>query len=1217
MGPRSKRPIDETLLKQNYVEQVAACETREDFLALFALHGLDEDIWRSSESLRRKGFDGLYDAIRGKFEERKGWAGFLEFMNPQKADGSKIDASILRLPHTKQVAACETREDFLALFALHGLDEDTWRNSDALRKGYQGICTAIRQKFREQGGWPGFLAFMGPRSKRPIDETLLKQKYVEQVAACETREDFLALFRLHGFQGDTWRNSGSLLEASLKGLLNAITDRYQGSWRNFLAFMDLEKEEQKIDESIKKLPYPQQVSICKTRADFLLLFSLYGLTERVWRNSAMLRNATSSGFYTAIKNRFDGGWPGFLEFMGPQEKTPINTSILELPMSRQVAACETREDFLALFILHGLDKDTWRNSQAIKQTRAGGLYQPILDRFRDQGGWEGFLAFMDGRDEASLEARIESLGLQDAIALLADSPGKLRMFLAVNHPELLAEEADRLVAHAFRQLHNRRIFEYGDFEQLLEPCQLTRALPAHTGEGTVLLEGVAPGADSLIVEGAVTSRRIRVGEDGHFHARVALAIGQRNNLRLIPLHHGNRQSGPALQAVVHQTGTPDDIEALVGLLNQMGRETLDEIRTDAGRQEFVVRQTELALIRKFAGSFECGRDYVQELIAKSTSPTVRTVLRKVLARFREINKATYPNVREDSPLYFFQKYCVAEIQRRIAAGERGVVLANDPGLGKTRTALVAVNGDPATIIAPNAVVTSWSEEAARALLHSDILSLQNRRYDERLQLLRDTDATHIVTNIDYLRASEGDERYGLLADQDTIVVHDEAHGLLNLGSEQSKGARRLQAKFHLFLSATPFKDPKTLRRMLHNLEPDDPRFASDAAFMRAFPANDPEALRTLSIFKNRYVIRFTKEDVLEEMDPALPIEQQHHRLPRKEQVPETEMGSFTLLEQQCQAIYELMLDWQAWCRRYDRYVPRDAVARLDALRGNQFALAKVHALRQVANNPAYIGLQDAEDPKACKLLADVETLLAEGRKVVIFCQYNAQAEKYAAMFAAHCPSLYTGVTASQKLRTNTEGEPIRYRQEDNGRWAMDERGLPLEDPNGEVMSAMDYERLAFQNAPERRVMIATYSAGAVGVTFTAGKAMIFDDLPADCVQEIQAEDRIHRIDHEYQTHQTVRYARMVARYPEAFLERMRQVWVRRNDNGTFTEVRSRRVAEREELPTAYETFFAQGTFDEVRVAGLRTQRRRFRLINDGIVDSSEMPELPEPAALAF
>ncbi len=436
---------------------------------------------------------------------------------------------------------------------------------------------------------------------------------------------------------------------------------------------------------------------------------------------------------------------------------------------------------------------------------------------------------------------------------------------------------------------------------------------------------------------------------------------------------------------------------------------------------------------------------------------------------------------------------------------------------------------------------------------------------------------------------------------------------MNLGTEQSKGARRLKQKFLLLLSATPAKDPKTLRRLLYLLEPDDPRFQSDKAFTAAFSGNDPKALKTLNVIKQQYMIRFTKEDVLETMDPTLPIDRQKHRLPAKEYLPEEQAGSYILTMDQCQAMYELFLNFPEWSKRYDRYIPKDEIAREDQLRGNANALVKTHALRQTANNPNYIGSKD-EDPKAKEMLRMVNSFLAQGRKVVIFCQYNAQAQKYAELLKAHCPSVYTGLTSKQGNRKNDQAQEIRYRTNAQGDWVLDNRGLPQEDPDGETMSTLDYERLTFQNAPERRVMISTYAAGSVGVTFTAGKATIFDDLPADCVQEIQAEDRTHRIDHEHQTHHSVKYGRMVAHYPESFLERMKQVWVRKKNDGSYEEVKNRRTAEGEDLQTAYDTFFAQGTYDEVRLAGLKTQRTRFRLINDGIEDESELPEIKDLVA---
>ncbi len=1124
-----------------------------------------------------------------------------------------IEAVMESASCTIRVAACENQADFLRLFALHDIGEDLWRNSGKLRDaGYQSLYKAIRAQFREQGGWEGFIAFMPPPAKQAIDASILRLSQQQQVAACETREDFLALFVLHGISEDTWRTARKLCDAGYWGAYAAISDRFreQGGWEGFIAFMPAPAKST-IDESVLKLPATAQVAACETPKDFLALFALHGISEQVWRKSKEMKGAGYASLQRAIVSRFrdQGGWRRFLALMPAPAKREIDASILKLSQAQQVAACETPGDFLALFALHGISEETWRSSGKLGSAGYKGLCGAIFDHFR--GGWGGFIGFMDGKDEETLEAKLEALNVEDAVALLAHQPSKLKAYLAIAHPELSPEEVDLLVGHSFKRLHNRRTYDYSDFKNELEAPQVMQ-FPRRTADAAACVGGLARGADCVLIEGDVSTRRVKTAEDGTFAARIPLDIGARNTLRIVPVNHDKKQVGPAAEVVILQTGEPDDIDALVALLGQMGTQAVDSIKTDPGRQEYVVRQTEQVLIRKFSGKFAKGKDYVAGLIAKTDSPAVRKVLRTVLSRFTKIDKMEHPNVKKGAPLYFFQKYCIAEIQRAMEEGKNGMVLANDPGLGKTRTALVAVNGDPATIITPNSVVSSWTEEAQRALLCPDLLVLQNMHSRQRKEALRETTAQHCVTNVEFLRAAQDDERYELLSNAETIVIQDEAHGLLNLGSEQSKGARRLQHKFLLLLSATPAKDPKTLRRILHLLEPDDPRFSSDKAFAQAFPGNDPKALKTLSLLKQQYMIRFTKEDVLETMDPRLPISQQKHRLPKKEYVPEEQMGCFTLTDDQCEAMYELFLDFHQWTQDYDRYVPKDAIAHEDQLRGNSNALVKTHALRQTANNPSYVGSAEP-DPKAAEMLRTVEAFLAEGRKVVIFCQYNAQALKYAELLRAHCPSVYTGLTSKQGLRTGADEQPLRYRKNTHGAWVMDGRGLPQEDPNGEPMSALDYERLAFQNAAERRVMISTYAAGSVGVTFTAGKATIFDDLPDDVVKEIQAEDRTHRIDHEHQTHHSVKYVRMVARYPESFLEKMKRVWVRKKPEGSYDEVSNRRIAEKEGLETAYDTFFAQGTYDEVRLAGLATQRTRFRLINDGIEDASELPEIAELA----
>ncbi len=1065
---------------------------------------------------------------------------------------------------------------------------DALRSALASGAGKQSVMHVVRTKITSLLTGKSGVAISLKTIKQLIDKqqekTTTWKLIIQQL---ETKSDFLLLFGELGFQDEEWMNATNMVRARYAGLYMAIRDSNRfSSWREFTKFMGKEK-----------ISLIERVANCKSKSDFLELFTSLGIEGDAWEDYTQLtKDGFGSLLFTISKDSRFNNWHSFCKFMGEEGKEFCG---------KRIKRCITPSDFLALFKDAGIEGDNWKKTEWMRGNGFSGLSKAIRmdNRFVE---WKTFLNWMDSLDDGSQDQEIEKLGLEEAVALLGDRPAMLKRYIKLNNAELADNDVDRIVASAFRRLTARKQYDYSDFEPTLGPCEIDSDIPEETHEPMITVTGRAVGADSVMLYGC-RQKRIRTQEDGSFRVRVPLRIGEPNVFDLMPVNHEEKRIGPSVTYCVLQTSERDDIQALIDLLDAMGRDALAQIRDDLGRFEYVVQQTEQVLIRKFSKNFEEGRDYIGSLIEKAKSPVVKKVLKRVLDHFRSIDRTKYPNVKKDSPLYFFQKYCVAEIQKRMERGDRGVILANAPGLGKTRTALVAVNGDPATIVAPNSVVSAWGEEAKKSLQNSDMLTLQNMSYLERLALLEETDANHVVTNIEYLRGKPEDTKYRLLGD-DRIVVHDEAHALASLSSEQSKGARRLEGNFHLFLTATPFKNPRMMRRMLHNLHPEDVRFSSDQAFSKAFPANDHDALRTLNILKEQHVIRFRKEDVLEEMDPALPLQDQLHRLPRKEQVPQDRYGEFEMTMEQSEAIYELFKDWPKWCKKYDRYMPKDQIAKMDHLRGNQFTFGKVHALRQTANNPEYIGEYGVEDPKAAEMLRTVEACLKEGRKVVIFCQYNAQTLKYAELLARYQPALYTGITSGEKEKKDSEGKKMFFRKHKEDGWELDAKGCPIEDPKGHPMLAMDYERITFQNNKNRKVILATYAAGAVGVTFTAGKAVIFDDLPRDCIEEIQAEDRTHRIDHEHQTHSTVKYVRMVSTYPEEFLKKMKKVWLKPQKNGTYKETTDQAYAKKHDYESAYDLFFEQGTYDQVKLENLQAQKNMFQLINDGITDESVLQE---------
>ncbi len=769
---------------------------------------------------------------------------------------------------------------------------------------------------------------------------------------------------------------------------------------------------------------------------------------------------------------------------------------------------------------------------------------------------------------------------------------------------------------------------YLRWDDTLENPLLSQAIPRSSNQPTVTVSGKAPkGATHVFITGAFT-RRVRVEKDGTFSIVVPLKVGERNEIRLMGLDIEGKKRSDLMIGEVRQTGTPDDIYALVRLLSEMGEKALQEIQEDKGRFTHLHRCLERSLIKKFSRSFKDGEEYINGLQHSTTSSTMRNVLAAILTRFVEINKSDIPGITPDK-LLFFQKYCVWELRRRIEAGEPGAILANDPGTGKTRTVLAATSAYRTTIVTPNAVVPTWREESGRVQEDPNLLVLHGDTHTERKRQLREKEPLHhVVTNREFIRKIDDEERFVLLnraeEGEKRVVVEDEAHSRHNDKSDQTKGVAKLQADFRLLVTATPAKNPETFRKMMAVLRPNDQCFQSAAAFAQAFPSDDPQALKALNLLKEAVTIRFRKADAMETVDRRLSLAQQRHKLPAKKHISPEELGAFEMSMEQARAIYELFLDWEEWCRTFGHYVPEDDE---DVRSGDGFA--KRHALRQTVNNPRYVNSR-AEDAKAATMRKIVEQCIAAGRRPLIFCAYEAQAQKYAEMFADLQPALYTGSTSERGERKDGRGKAIRYLRSRTDTaendWVLDANGYPIPDtegdPNSETMSCLEYERLTFQNSNDRCLAIATFDAGSVGTTFTNAKALIFDDLPADIIQLIQAEDRIHRIDPERLTHADVEYFTLQSCYPQAFLDELQNRWLVR-ENGRYREFMSeeeahtfaQQLAEQREVDAdtipvvnAFHQFFAQGTFDQVHGQNLRVQGTMFSLINDGIADTSALNE---------
>jgi len=1033
-------------------------------------------------------------------------------------------------------------------------------------------------------------------SPSTIDPSSLKSSYTKQVSTCKTSEDFHILFQLNGIPKDKWQSSSWLATNNFSSLVRAITRRF-GRWTVFLKFM-----------GISKSTFAEQIRD-KNPEQLLALFAQKGIHGDMWRSSGWLETNGFSGLSKEIFRHF-GKWDNFLNFMGKEKWSVLikNKSYVEL---------------IQIFRENRISDDGWRSSAWLQENEFMSLYRALFTRF---GSWDAFIGFMEEQKIESEFETLEKLNAEEAIALIGHDPAKLKLYIQYAHPELSEAETNELVCRSFKGLvtgpNQTKEEQYLRWEASLPFVQVGTEIPETTAENTLTIKGVAPNAECVYVAGT-WNRRVKTEPNGAFTVVIPLKIGEENVIRILGLRHEQKSRSVQETFVLRQEGEPDDVAALLELLSQLRGNLLQEIQKDPGRMEFFISCTEKILIKKFARSFPEGETYVQTLMDETKSKIIRRVLHSVLKNFRTIENLRLPNVKDGS-LMFFQKYCVYEIRKSMKGRSTGINLANDPGLGKTRTILAALSDEEAVIFTPNPVVSAWDEEAGVVLKEPDLLVLRDVPHKQRKELLRNASHLRLVTNVQFLQNPDDAERFQLLSSDDTVVVHDEAHSRANEESLQSRGAKKLKHKFQINVTATLAHTPKTLRRMLHTLEPEDPRFHDDKAFMQAFPGDDPQALKALKLLVDKYTIRFRKEDVMEEVDPNVLLSQQLHRLPRKNVIPSEQMGEFEMSEEQAFAIYEMFLNWQEWTEKYGHYIPDDEVAEEDRLR-IRGGLVKKHAMRQAINNPAWIGSK-TDDAKALQTRRIVEKCLREGRKVVIFCSYTAQALKYAEIFKKLKPALYTGLAGKEREKKNAQGQPMKFKREPGvhgfkGAWVFDQNGYPIEDANGETMSALDYERLTLQNADDRKLIIATEKSGAVGTTFTAGKALIDDDLSDGVVMDIQKKDRIHRIDPQRLTHPTADYYTLRSRYPQSFLEKMKKQWVVKQEDGTFEEYPSLVAARKDPCATddkppktAYEAFFAQGTYDQVQGHNLEVQRQMFRLINDGIADESVLTEDQMPFA---
>lgn len=402
----------------------------------------------------------------------------------------------------------------------------------------------------------------------------------------------------------------------------------------------------------------------------------------------------------------------------------------------------------------------------------------------------------------------------------------------------------------------------------------------------------------------------------------------------------------------------------------------------------------------------------------------------------------------------------------------GGILADDMGLGKTIQVLAMLDRlylskpkeeekeladmfpqsqRPTLVVAPRSVVYNWLDEAKRFTPKLKVLSYSGT---ERDSLRARFDNQHlIITSYGLLRRDIED----LVNYEFEYVILDEAQAIKNPSSQGAKAARLLRAENRLALTGTPVENHLgDLWSIFEFLNPGMLGASSQFSEMLRVGVNDP---RSVEVAKQTgeslrpFILRRTKKQVLDD-------------LPEK-----TEQTIVCEMDSRQRAIYDQLREhYRGTLMKQLDNTPGDASVGGSAM----LVLEALLRLRQAACHPALIDPARADAPSAKleSLLAQVEELIDEGHKALIFSQFTS--------FLA-------------LVRKALDKKGIRYEYLDG---STRDRKKPVEH---------------FQNDDSVPLFLISLKAGGLGLNLTAAEYVFILDPWWNPAVEQQAIDRAHRI----------------------------------------------------------------------------------------------------------
>ncbi|MCB1111419.1 MAG: DEAD/DEAH box helicase [Chlamydiales bacterium] len=372
------------------------------------------------------------------------------------------------------------------------------------------------------------------------------------------------------------------------------------------------------------------------------------------------------------------------------------------------------------------------------------------------------------------------------------------------------------------------------------------------------------------------------------------------------------------------------------------------------------------------------------------------------------------------------------------------ILADDMGLGKTVQLLAFLSTltttDPILIVVPTSLLFNWQREIARFLPGTALTLHHGSERDDDL-----SGSTLILTSYAILRrdiALFSQQRYH-------CIVLDEAQAIKNASTQAAQAACALSAQFRLSITGTPIENHlgelwSQFRFLIPELLGDEQTFLADIQAAAA----DSRYLTRIRKKIQPFILRRNKEEVA----PDLP-----------EKIEQTVWLTMPPEQQQ---LYDSYLS--GFRSNLLTKIENDGVGK-----HRMEVLEAILRLRQICCHPLLVTAQDeipcTTSGKLDQLLSDIETIVEENKKVLIYSQF----------------------TSMLKLIANNLNQPYCYLD-----GTTKDRSTPVE---------------RFQSDPDISLFLISLKAGGVGLNLTAADYVILFDPWWNTAAENQAIDRAHRI----------------------------------------------------------------------------------------------------------